>query len=187
MPPSAPNGTAGTPAFGWTSSAARTDRWSTRSSTTSCTHSKATGRSPSSSPKSSPADGVTGSCRTSEDCCWQPSCAPAPTSSSAPSPTGSPHDNSGVPGQGKEALHGNSGIDRYEACPRRRALEALLGPAALACGSSRSAVRQPSWRSRRRGGRARRRSPSRCPGPSSGSSWFHRPADRTARAGSQDR
>ena len=57
----------------------------------------------------------------------------------------------------------------------------------LACGSGRSAVRPPSWRSRRRGGRARRRSPSRCPGPSSGSSWFHRPADRTARAGSGGR
>lgn len=58
---------------------------------------------------------------------------------------------------------------------------------ALACGSGRSAVRPPSWRSRRRGGRARRRSPSRCLGPSSGSSWFHRPADRTARAGSGGR
>lgn len=57
----------------------------------------------------------------------------------------------------------------------------------FACGSGRSVVRPPSWRSRRRGGRARRRSPSRCPGPSSGSSWFHRPADRTARAGSGGR
>ena len=57
----------------------------------------------------------------------------------------------------------------------------------LAFGSGRSAVRSPSWRPRRRGGRARRRNPSRCPGPSSGSSWFHRPADRTARAGSAGR
>jgi hypothetical protein len=96
-PPSAPNGTAGTPACGWTPSTARTDHWSTRSSTTSGKHSKPTGRSPCSSPKSSHATGATGSCKTSEACCWRPYCAPAPTSSSAPSPTGSRHDNPATP------------------------------------------------------------------------------------------
>jgi hypothetical protein len=52
--------------------------------------------------------------------------------------------------------------------------------------TARSAVRSPGWRPRRRGGRARRRSLSRCPGPSSGSSWFRRPAGGRARAGSGD-
>ena len=46
-PPSAPNGTAGTPACGWTPSTARTGHWSTRSSATSGAHSNPAGRSPS--------------------------------------------------------------------------------------------------------------------------------------------
>jgi len=87
--PSAPNGTAGTPACGWTPLTARTARWSTRSLTTSGRHSNPAGRSLSSSLRSSRAGGVTGSCRTSEACSWRPSCGPAPTSSSAPSLTGS--------------------------------------------------------------------------------------------------
>ena len=60
----------------------------------------------------------------------------------------------------------------------------------LSGGSGRSTVRSPGWRCQRpgrRGGRARRRSPSRCPGPSSGSSWFRRPAGGRARAGNGGR
>ena len=43
-PPSAPNGIAGTPAYGWRPSTARTSHWSTRSSTTSGTPGNPVGR-----------------------------------------------------------------------------------------------------------------------------------------------
>jgi hypothetical protein len=45
------------------------------------------------------------SCRTSEDCSWRQSCAPAPTSSSAPSPTGS---------------HPDSQASEWLTCPAKR-------------------------------------------------------------------
>jgi len=53
--------------------------------------------------------------------------------------------------------------------------------------SEQGRVRLVSWRPGWRGGRARSRSRSRCPGPSSGSSWFRRPAGGRARAGNGGR
>lgn len=110
-------GTAGTRAYAWTSSTARSARSWNRSSTTSKGRRREDGRSPSSSPRWSPSTAAIRSCRTSAACSSPPRCGPARTWSSAWCPTGSASEPAA--GQGLIPKRGPTALQPYSPMSRR--------------------------------------------------------------------